>query len=243
MVRHRPSWAIAAAGAILLGGVGAFDTGEAAPWTLYSYWSMLTFAGVAVGALAGDWLEARGWLRERPWPKLAGLWMIVSLLMTPLVYVLSGLALDGSWQWQRLPHLWAQVLFLVALLLPLQLFVERRLGPPPPPAGQATGSCALLARLPARLQGAEIQAIQAEDHYLRIHTASGNALVLMKLSDAVAELDPATGAQTHRSWWVARDAVIACARGRGRALLTLRSGLRVPVSRTFAPALRRLGWF
>jgi DNA-binding LytR/AlgR family response regulator len=42
---------------------------------------------------------------------------------------------------------------------------------------------------------------------------------------------------------VARDAVIDCARGRGRAMLTLRNGLRVPVSRTFAPALRRLGWF
>jgi hypothetical protein len=242
--RHRPTWAIAALAAVLLAGVGAYGTGNAAPWTLYSYWAILTLSGSAFGALASDWLEARGRFRPRSAAELAGLLLAVSLPLTPLVYVLSGLALNGSWHWQRLPHLWTQVLFLAALLLPLQQFVERRLPQPQAlPPERLRGPCALLGRLPVRLRDANIQAVEAEDHYLRIHTDAGSALVLMKLSDALAELDPAAGMQTHRSWWVAREAVIDCVRGRGRALLTLRSGLQVPVSRTFAPALRRRGWF
>src|ERR1051325_10194130 len=73
LLRHRRSWAIPALAAVLLGGVGAFDTGEAAAWTLYSYWAMLAFAAAALGALAGDWLESRGGLGAPPWPRLAAL--------------------------------------------------------------------------------------------------------------------------------------------------------------------------
>jgi DNA-binding LytR/AlgR family response regulator len=101
----------------------------------------------------------------------------------------------------------------------------------------------LLDRLPERLRGGELRAIEAEDHYLRIHTDRGSALVLMRLGDALEELCGLEGAQTHRSWWVARDAVISATRGRGRAMLTLKDGITVPVSRTYAPELRRAGWF
>ena len=40
----------------------------------------------------------------------------------------------------------------------------------------------------------------------------------MRLSDAVEELEGLEGAQTHRSWWVARDAVRGVERGDGRAI-------------------------
>ena len=64
-----------------------------------------------------------------------------------------------------------------------------------------------LDRLPLRLRGATIRAVQAEDHYLRLHTDRGSDLILMRLSDAVSELEGLEGARTHRSWWVAREAV------------------------------------
>jgi DNA-binding LytR/AlgR family response regulator len=47
----------------------------------------------------------------------------------------------------------------------------------------------------------------------------------------------------HRSWWVARDAVVEAERGDGRAILTLKGGAKVPVSRTYAKTLRERGWF
>jgi DNA-binding LytR/AlgR family response regulator len=102
---------------------------------------------------------------------------------------------------------------------------------------------AFLERFPAGLRGAALYAVEAEDHYLRLHTSQGADLILMRLSDAIAELEGIEGAQTHRSWWVARGGVEDARRGDGRATLTLRDGAIVPVSRTYVRALRQAGWF
>ena len=101
----------------------------------------------------------------------------------------------------------------------------------------------LLQRLPPALRGAEILAVSAEDHYLRVHTDRGSDLILLRLSDAMAELSGLEGEQTHRSWWVARAAVKAVRRTDGRAELTLIDGQKVPVSRAQAQRLKALGWF
>ena len=100
-----------------------------------------------------------------------------------------------------------------------------------------------LARLPAKLRGADLWALEAEDHYLRLHTSRGEELILMRLSDAIGELEGIEGAQTHRSWWVARAAVSDVKRGDGRATLVLPNGKEAPASRTYARALREAGWF
>ena len=94
-----------------------------------------------------------------------------------------------------------------------------------------------------KLRGAALYAVEAEDHYLRVHTDRGSDLILMRLSDAVSELEGIEGAQTHRSWWVAKDAVADVSRGDGRATLVLKDGAHAPVSRTFARALRAEGWY
>jgi DNA-binding LytR/AlgR family response regulator len=85
--------------------------------------------------------------------------------------------------------------------------------------------------------------VEAEDHYLRLHTSKGQDLILMRLADALAELDGLQGARTHRSWWVARAAVRQVERADGRATLTLEGGLQVPVSRVHIKILREAGWF
>ena len=100
-----------------------------------------------------------------------------------------------------------------------------------------------LERLPVKLRGAELYAVEAQDHYLRLHTSAGQDLILMRLSDAVAELEGIEGAQVHRSWWVAKAAVIDAERGEGRATLTLTDGSTAPVSRAYARNLRAAGWF
>jgi hypothetical protein len=100
-----------------------------------------------------------------------------------------------------------------------------------------------LERLPVKLRGGELYAVQAEDHYLRLHTSKGSDLILMRLADAVAELDGLEGAQTHRSWWVAKAAVADARRADGRGTLTLKNGVEAPVSRSYAGTLRQAGWF
>lgn len=96
---------------------------------------------------------------------------------------------------------------------------------------------ALLSRLPSRL-GKDIVALEAEDHYLRVHTTLGSDLTLMRLSDAVAAIGPDLGLQVHRSWWVAHDAIREIVRTDQRAHLRLTNGLTVPVGRTYTAAVR-----
>lgn len=96
---------------------------------------------------------------------------------------------------------------------------------------------ALLSRLPAEI-GSAIVALETEDHYLRVHAAGGSALILMRMADAVALFDPALGAQVHRRWWVAQDAVAGLRTDGQKLSLCLTDGRLVPVGRTFAAAVR-----
>ncbi len=104
------------------------------------------------------------------------------------------------------------------------------------------GEALFRARLPDGFKTAELWAIEAEDHYLRIHTGAGRTLVLMRLSDAVTALAGLDGAQTHRSWWVARSAARRIETAQGRAVLALPDGTRAPVSRSFYRSLKDRGW-
>lgn len=90
-------------------------------------------------------------------------------------------------------------------------------------------------RLPAT---AEIRALTAEEHYVRIYTDGGADLVRYRFSDALGELAPLpAGMQVHRSWWVRMDRVAAW-HDRGRSCeLELVDGLRVPVSLAFRKAV------
>ncbi|MBA4767355.1 MAG: LytTR family transcriptional regulator, partial [Porphyrobacter sp.] len=78
--------------------------------------------------------------------------------------------------------------------------------PPAPAPSLALAANPLLDQLPAEI-GSAIIALEMEDHYVRVHTMLGSALVLMRMRDAVALLGDLEGMQVHRSWWVARGAV------------------------------------
>ncbi|PZN92887.1 MAG: hypothetical protein DCF31_14615 [Alphaproteobacteria bacterium] len=101
----------------------------------------------------------------------------------------------------------------------------------------------LAERLPPRLGTGRLIALEAEDHYLRIHTDLGSDIILMRMVDAVALLDLVPGARVHRSWWVARSAVEGSSSLDGRTTLRLATGLVVPVSRSMRPSLAAAGWF
>ena len=108
---------------------------------------------------------------------------------------------------------------------------------PRPPAAEPR----LFARLPANLRGGEIWALEAEEHYTKIHTSKGNTLLLMRFSDAIAEMDPQPGLQVHRSFWVSRRAVERVARVDKRWVVQLKGGLEIPVSRSYRVTVQSAG--
>lgn len=98
---------------------------------------------------------------------------------------------------------------------------------------------ALAGRLPFGQRG-EIVCLRMEDHYVRIHTARGSTLVLMRFTDALAELDGAIGLRVHRSWWVAASAVASVQRSARSTQITLVNGLVAPVSQPYVQAVKDL---
>lgn len=99
----------------------------------------------------------------------------------------------------------------------------------------------LYARLGPRFAG-DVLALESEDHYVRVHGAKGSELLLMRLRDAIAEMDGTPGEQTHRSWWIARDGIADVVRT-GRTLeVVLLDGTHAPVARDSVDRLERSGF-
>lgn len=123
----------------------------------------------------------------------------------------------------------------------LATVVMTRLAPAPAVETSSPHSADPRERLPVRI-GRAVLCLQVEDHYVRVHTPQGSALVLMSLSQAMAGLEDLEGTQTHRSWWVARDAVVGVVEDGRNTRLRLVGGLEAPVSRARVGALRDEGW-
>lgn len=95
---------------------------------------------------------------------------------------------------------------------------------------------AFINRLPKHL-GQDLISLEAQDHYVQATTTQGNAMVLIRFGDAMAEMEGMAGLQVHRSWWVATRHVKALERKQSKLILTLSNDVRVPVSRSFAKAV------
>ncbi|QIG79771.1 LytTR family DNA-binding domain-containing protein [Stakelama tenebrarum] len=103
------------------------------------------------------------------------------------------------------------------------------------------GRVAPVAETASQAIPADVIALQMEDHYVRVHTLHGSSLLLMPLGQAIAGTRR-EGLRTHRSWWVARDAVERV-EGNARSMrLHLSNGLIAPVARSAVTRLREARW-
>ncbi|KAK0350158.1 hypothetical protein LTR94_030134 [Friedmanniomyces endolithicus] len=183
---------------------------------------------------------------DRPWLGAVALTAIITGPMCVIVWAATGLFFNQRlYPLSALPALFIPVLAVTLGVTLVNIFLGRSvpLQTHAASAAQTIPTVRFLERLTPKLRGATLRAVQGEDHYLRVHTDKGSDLILMRLSDAVAELEGLEGAQTHRSWWVAKSAVQSVERNDGRATLTLEGGLLVPVSRRYARGLREADWW
>jgi hypothetical protein len=212
----------------------------------FAYWLLLMLAGAALGLGASLLVERWGRLKRRPLIEGLAVAVLMALPLTILVALASHLFFGrGTLGLRGSIILYGIVLMIAAVLSTITVLFERQAsgaGMPPPDAA-AEARARFAERLPLPMRRHAILALEAEDHYLRVHLAGGHSvLILLRLGDAIAELAAVPGARTHRSWWVARDAVTRIARADGRAVLTLDGGTEVPVSRTYYRALAEAGW-
>jgi hypothetical protein len=193
--------------------------------------------GIAVDATLGPHVRSF-------WSRVAVVALVMTFPVTPFVYALNAVLLGLPRRPWLMPQLAGQVFVVALLMMALRALAWRRIvetrivvAPPLPEAERA-----LRLRLSARRRTARLVAIEAEDHYVRVHTDTGSELLTMRFSEAIEELARAHGYRLHRSWWAFADAIEAVRWNRGTGEARLAGGLTAPVSRSCARALKDAGW-
>ena len=235
---------VALAAGVVLALTGAFGMDDAPLTVRLIYWLIVMLIGSVWGHVCSRGVERFVDLDSRPWLGVLVLTLVISGPLSVMVWAATALMFSGarSIDVADLPLFLFPVTLVTAVLSALNIFLQRKpVQTHAAPVGMAPAR--FPDRLPMKLKGATIRAVESEDHYLRVHTDRGSDLILMRLSDALIELEGLEGAQTHRGWWVARDAVRGVSRGDGRATLTLEGDIQAPVSRRYARALREAGWY
>jgi DNA-binding LytR/AlgR family response regulator len=237
------TFAVAFAAGVFLALVGALGSGGEPLGIRLVYWVPMLLAGAVIGQLAGPWTTRRPRIGENALLVWAIVTVLVTIPVTALAWAYTAFIFGGS-DTRAFFYFLTSVTLVTGVVTAIMMLINRP-GPAThaPPTGQpASAPIRFLDRVPGNLKGGAIYAVQAEDHYLRIRTSKGSDLILMRLADAIAELEGIEGAQTHRSWWVAKDGIASAKRTEGRLSLVLKDGAEAPVSRPNAKALRESGW-
>lgn len=222
--------------AVILAAVGAFGTyiGMALPLRLLHF--------VCIGLVMGGLVSVvsaclrRFWFGgELPfWAMLA-----VAVVMAPPggLITYQALALWAPW---TLPYvstreLMSQVLVINILVSSTVWALRQRTSQPAKNVQDVPASVpadqSLRGKLPAQLRHAAILSLSAEDHYVRVRTSQGDALVLMNLGAAVASLGADAGIRIHRSHWVSRRLAEAATSSGNRCGVRIDDQTVLPVSR------------
>ncbi len=238
--------AVALAAGLFLSFMGAMETMD---WPLTRrllYWIPLMMMLTPIGMVA-DLLAPR---LPAPLQPPAIMWGVMSLGLAVPITLFVWLYTSAFNGWApnpaALPVFFGATLTITLAMTGIGVLMEHpgalTHAQPAPTPGAPPSQARFLERLPGKLMGGTLYAVKAEDHYLRLYTSKGEDLILMRLADALAELEGLEGAQTHRSWWVAKEAVQEVKRAEGKVSLMLTGGIEAPVSRANVKPLREEGW-
>ena len=202
-----------------------------------AYWTLIGVPGALMMWAINSMLGA---LCPPHWPNLAvGALAGVLGILPLMMLVATGMWLAGM----DMPPVGFPGLFpyvaptVIGISVLVQLLLPSK--PETPVTAGSGASSGLFARLPAEL-GRDIIALQAQDHYVNVTTTQGERLILMRMSDAAADLAGLQGMQIHRSWWVnLRHAAGLERTDTGAVRLVLRNGIRAPVARSNVPEVKR----
>lgn len=154
---------------------------------------------------------------------------------------------------ERLPWLWFVVLFvgigigIIYFISPFGRFLQPEHNDPNLPVDMPAdlkvnsvppAFSRFLDRLPEKL-GRDLVSLSMHDHYIEAVTSQGKAMLHLKFSDALEELQDYPGTRIHRSHWIAKHAVVGVEK-RGRSIVAIMQDDReLPVSDTYKePALK-----
>jgi LytTr DNA-binding domain len=225
-------------------------------WMMFAVLGYIIFRPMVI---LGSWMSEA--LRVSP---IIGVGLALAIAAVPMTLLIEtlfagfdpGAALRSRELGQRYFQVWL-IGFLIYGLMHLLFARQRPAREPEPPLRVALSAAAIteplsLSPAPAgvsrvlsdrlRRGFGPVLAINSEDHYVRVFGTAHEALVLLRMRDAIAELSLVEGLQVHRSWWVAREGLASVRRDGRSVTLVLSNGREVPVAREKLAMLRRAGW-
>lgn len=232
----RPVWIFLLGLAAVLAVIGPFGTFEALSLPLrFLYWAPIVIGANVV-------VRAAHRLVDLMFPDITPFrWQVLaiatfSLIFSPLVWAYSGLFSDQFRDLDSLIFIAVNVLGATTTVGLLVYFMSRETEAP------EMLSARIYHRLPANT-GSPVVRLTVDDHYVEVHLADGtNHRILMRLADAVQEMDDTIGFYTHRSHWVAAAHVQHSLREKNRDYLMLQTGEKVPVSKTYRENVEAAGF-
>ena len=229
-------WVSLAGVGVVLAMAGAFGTGAVLrPVPLVLYWIAVVAITYCAGALTVGTLR-RALVSASRVLRVTVSGLAVGVVVVCLVAGVNTALFGAGWATGAAATRFAVSTiatgFVVTLILDYVFGHER--------AEALSRQPALLARLPSSKR-APIVSLSAVDHYVQVTTTKGAELVLIRLTDAIAETQPTDGLRIHRSHWVARDHVVSATRGAGKATVHLNDGRSLPVSRSHLATLKEHG--
>lgn len=200
------------------------------------YWPVVVAASVLLSML----VHVGG---RQAFPNMRSTWrvlseaVVIATLLAPVVAVVTEwITLPDHRFWLTIGELWLIIASMFAMLRGSFLVAETDLD-----TDTADLRPRLYRRLPVTAKSSVIH-LTVNDHYVLATLEDGQThRLLMRLADAVDELDTVDGFCVHRSHWVLRSAIDEVYRQKGRDMLRLTSGTEIPISRTYRPNLVEAG--
>lgn len=243
LVRRPKFWAVLGGVIIILSLVGPFGTFDALslPQRL-GYWAAVAAASFGIGFFVS--MPAAIYAERVGLPDRLALVVGGIAAGVPVAWLNAG-AVQLVFGGELLSQFWSILPYAIAICIIVVYLYELQDDPPTqaPPAiptsrpDERPVASALLRKLPPEL-GRDIVCLQAQDHYVKVTTPNGSALVLMRFRDAVQDLAGLGGLRVHRSWWVRTSQIDRLVRRNGKWLLRSRLGGEIPVGRAYRKAVR-----
>ena len=233
-----PVWMFLVGLAVILAIIGPFGTYEALSLPLrFAYWAPIVLGANiftrSAGRIVNTLFEDAAPLRDQTVSIV-----VFSVTFSPSVWAYSALFSETFRSLESLLFIAMNVFGVTAAVGYLVFFMTRD--------GEAAQEQKSVPRLHERLpEGtkAAIVRLTVDDHYVEAHLDDGSShRMLMRLADAVNEMDDTPGFYTHRSHWVATEFVRNGLRENRRDYLMLETGAKVPVSKTYRGDVEAAGF-
>ena len=182
---------------------GPFGTLEALPGGFrLIYWGLI----VLTTSMLALWLHALIHTWERiTGPTIFTVSIIFGLLVAGVVFLLSLSILQPIGRYPGHIELLSYSFPSAAVIFLFSALIMRSMSQPKTTDTETRPT--LLERLEKHSHAQKILSLTAQDHYVEVTTDIGSELCLLRLNDAIAEVEPEEGFQIHRSHWVAKSAV------------------------------------